>query len=231
MKLPTRQQFGLLAGALVLLVAFVLVQGDGSSAPADAPRLTPVAAPPEAPSAENVAPSFHTQLMALEARAEEAPRDTAALLQLARLRQDAHQLDEAADAYERLLTVVPDHRQAHLDLALVYAESGRPDDARRITEALLTRHPDDPAGRYNLGALHANAGELDEARRLWTGVAAQNEDAALAEQARASLGQLDALAAGASPAAPNASPPATTAGALPAGHPTLPAFEPILVER
>ena len=229
MQLSLRQQFAVLGGALVALVALVLVQGAAPPAPASAPRLTPEAAAPPAPSADNVAPAFHAQLRTLEARIEEAPRDTAALLQLARLHQDAHQLDEAADTYERLLAIAPDHRQAHLDLALVYAEGGRPDDARRATEALLARHPDDPAGRYNLGALDANAGDLDAARRVWTGVAAQTSDPALAEQARASLAQLDPLPASA-PASGGATSPSAS-GALPAGHPALPRLEPILVQR
>ena len=163
--------------------------------------------------------------MTLQRRVEEAPEDTAALLALAHFRQDGHQLEEAADAYERLLALVPDHRQAHLDLALVYAEAGRLDDARRVTRALLARHPEDPAGRYNLGA-----------RRLWTEVAAQSRDAGLAAQARSSLAQLDALASGASPppsSGPAPAPPAASSGPsapLPAGHPPLPSFEPVLVE-
>ncbi|HLT48760.1 MAG TPA: tetratricopeptide repeat protein [Rubricoccaceae bacterium] len=233
MKLSPRLQFALLGGSLVLLVAFVLMQG-GPAAPAEQPRLTSEGAAP-APSADNVAPAFHTRLMALKQRVEEAPADTAALLELARLQQDAHQLEDAAASYEQLLEVAPDHRQARLDLALVYAEAGRPDDALRVTEALLDRYPDDPAGLYNLGALHANAGRYDEARGPWGRVAAQTQDAALAEQARTSLAQLDALASGAaSPAgpAPGAAPtPAAAPGTVPPGHPPLPAFEPILVER
>ena len=233
MTLSPRLQFALLGGGLLVLVALVLVRSGGPAAPVAPPRLTSEAAAP-APSAENVSPTFHTQLMALRRQVEEAPGDTTALLALARLQQDAHQLEDAAAAYERVLDVAPGHRQAHLDLALVYAEAGRADDARRVTEALLARHPDDPAGLYNLGALHANAGRYDEARRYWDRVAAQTQDAALAAQARTSLAQLDALASGAAPppsggapAAPAASSPAAT----PAGHPPLPAFEPVLVER
>src|SRR5690606_22361305 len=202
----------------------------GADAPAAPPRLTPEAAP-VAPSADNVAPAFHSQLKTLEARVAEAPQDTAALLQLARLRQDAHQLEEAADAYERLLALAPDHRQAHLDLALVYAESGRPDEARRVTEAPLPRHPGYPSRRYNLGALHANAGDFDEARRHWQGVAAQTQDAALAEQARSSLAQLESLSRSGETLAAGGTPSGATAPAIPPGHPPLPALEPILVER
>ena len=222
MTLSPRLQFGLLGVALVALVLVVFLGREGPP-PGDAPRLTS-ATPPPTPSADNVAPSFHAQLMTLQEAVEEAPADTARLLALARFQQDGHQLAEAADTYERVLAVAPEHRQAHLDLALVYAELGRPADARRITEALLDRYPDDPSGRYNLGALHANAGDYDEARRLWDGVAAQADDPSLAAQARASLDQLDALSS--APARPAPSP-----GALPAGHPPLPGLEPVMVEK
>jgi len=239
MKLTPRVQFGLLGGALVALVALVFLRGSGPSGPAGAPRLTPASDTTVAPSAENVAPTFHTQLMTLKQRVEASPEDTTALLELAHLQQDGHQLEDAAATYERLLELVPDHRQAHLDLALVYAESGRFEDARRVTRALLERDPEDPAALYNLGALHANAGEYDEARRLWTQVAAQTRDAGLAAQARTSLTRLEGLAAAprlgapAAPPAPATSPAATptpTPGAVPAGHPPLPTFEPVLTD-
>jgi tetratricopeptide (TPR) repeat protein len=240
MKLSPRLQFILLGGALVALVALVFLRGSGPATPEGQPRLTSARDTAVAPSAENVDPTFHSRLMTLRQQVEESPEDTTALLALARLQQDGHQLEDAAATYERVLALVSDHRQAHLDLALVYAEAGRPADARRVTEAFLALHPDDPAALYNLGALHANAGAYAEARRHWTRVAAQTQDAGLAEQARASLERLDALASGAAPAAapapaspspgvtPSASP---AAGTLPAGHPPLPAFEPIMVEN
>jgi tetratricopeptide (TPR) repeat protein len=235
MKLTPRVQFALLGAALLALVALVVVRGGGPPAAGDAPRLTSAADTAVTPSAENVDPAFHARLMTLRQRVEESPADTTALLELAHFQQDGHQLEDAAATYERLLALVPDHRQAHLDLALVYAQSGRMDDARRVTEDLLARRPDDPAGLYNLGAIHANAGAYDEARRAWTRVVEQNRDATLAAQARSSLAQLDALAARGTPApaaapAGTAASPAPSPGALPAGHPPLPSLEPILAE-
>ena len=226
MKLSPRSQFALLGLSLAALIAVVFWQGPEPASPGTPsrqPMLTSApAAPP--PSSENVDPTFHARLIALEKEAAAAPTDTAALLALARFQQDAHQLGAAAESYERLLAAAPDHRQAYLDLALVYAEEGRPDEARRVTRALLDRLPNDPAARYNLGALAANDGDYEAARAQWQAVAA-GADAGLAEQARASLAQLDALAARPAP-----SPSSAQRTALPSGHPPLPTLQPILAD-
>ncbi|SRR5690606_4788509 len=240
-----RLQLILLGGAvLALLVVAYFVQAP----PAQPPAPDPVeAAAPVEPTAENVAPSFHSQLMTLRQRVAESPEDTTHLIRLARLQQDGHRLEEAAASYERLLELAPDHRQAHLDLALVYGELGRWDDARRVTEALLARDADDPAGLYNLGAIAANQGDYDQARTVWTRVQAQTRDAGLARRAASSLQQLDVLAARGGPTPSASAPPATSGNlapvrqrmngrggqALPSGHPPVSgsSFQPVLARQ
>lgn len=166
------------------------------------------------PSAENVDPSFHARVMSLEQEVEAAPTDTSLLLELAHLRQDAHQMVEAAEAYERLLEVAPDHYQARLDLALCYAELGRWNDALLTTEAVLVAKPNDPAALYNIGAIHANQENFEDARVAWERVAAQTEDADLAMRARQSLSQLSGEVQRPGPVDPTSP--------LPEGHPEIP---------
>lgn len=236
--LLTRQPLLLVAGLLALVVLIFVLQRDAPETLAPTPEAASVQ-----PSADNVDPAFHARLMTLRQRVESAPRDTSALLELARLQQDGHQFTEAAATYERVLALAPEHRQARLDLALVYAESGRWAEARAATDALLARDPDDPAARYNLGAIAANQGDYDTAREAWTAVTGQTRDPDLAQQAAASLQQLEALASrgAAPPATPNApaalapvrermSDEAASSQPVPPGHPpiTLDDFEPVL---
>ena len=147
-------------------------------------------APAVAPDAANVAPSFHVEMEDLKRRLDAAPEDTAALLRLARLKQDGHQTDEAIAYYRRYLARAPDARQAWLDLAQSLGQLERWDEALEATEALLERFPNDPAGLYNLGAVHANAGRPAEARAVWERVAAQDGDATLRAMAASALQRL-----------------------------------------
>ena len=240
-----RTQLLALAVGLTALIAIAFLRSDGTSTPAASIPATPVVAPEATPSAANVDPTFHTQLMVLRQQVDAAPSDTTLLLQLARLEQDAHQFAEAAATYERVLGLAPDHRQAYLDLALSYGQLGQWDEARDATERLIARDPDDPSALYNLGAIHANQGEADDARRLWTRVQQQSRDAQLAQQATASLARLDALAAeGVPPSAPaatpdlapvrqpmsGAAPPIPPGAPMPSDHPPINTrdFQPIL---
>lgn len=207
-----RFQLLLLGGAILGLLVLAYALQD---APASGAVNTPVAAatPPVQPSSNNVDPSFHTQLMALQQQVEDAPDDTTHLARLARMQQDGHRMEEAAASYERLIALAPDHRQAHLDLALVYGELGRWDDARRVTRALLAQDGEDPSGLYNLGAIAANTGDYDEARSVWLRVQAQARDAEMAQRATSSLQQLDALATQSAPA-PTTAPAQAPSGGL-----------------
>jgi len=209
------------AAFLCIVVLVFLFRSDEGTEQA---TITPLESAPVEPSADNVDPAFHSRLMVLEREVEESPTDTTKLLELAHLHQDAHQMAEAAEAYEQLLEVVPDHRQAYLDLALCYTEVGRLEDAQTTTDALLERYPNDPAGLYNLGAIHANQEQYREAREIWGRVQTQTEDAQLAAQATASLAQLEALAE--RPSSQQVEPPAV----LPTDHPPIPLsdYEPVI---
>jgi tetratricopeptide (TPR) repeat protein len=193
LKLATKTPTLLLAGGFVAFAALAYLQGQGPGAPDPGWTSVATAATAPEPSADNVDPGFHARLMTLRGRLAKAPDDAAALLEAARLEQDAHQLEQAAEHYERYLALDPDEHQAWLDLANVYAGLARWDDARDASERMLERFPDDPSARYNLGAIAANQGDADAARRHWESVRG-GPDPALAAQAEASLAQLDGMA-------------------------------------
>jgi Flp pilus assembly protein TadD len=143
-----------------------------------------------------VAPGFHQETEALKARLAGSPADTAALRRLATLLQDAHQPQEAAQYWRRLLAISPDDRQAWLDLAHCAAETGDWPGSEQAMRSLLERHPDDLEAMYNLGAIRANAGDTAGARAWWRRVADQDEDPVLARQAEASLARIAGAAGG-----------------------------------
>lgn len=215
-KLTDNPTLTLLAGAIVLFAVLAYFQTSSSPTSPVPVAATASAAPP--PSADNVDPTFHARLMTLKEQLATTPDDTTALLQAARLEQDAHQHEAAAEHYERFLALHPRNHQVWLDLANVFAGSDQWDEALRVSEEMLEHYPDDPSAMYNLGAIHANQGRPDEARRWWTSVR-DGADVSLAERAASSLTQLDgtssATASNASQRAPAETPRANPHTALP----------------
>jgi cytochrome c-type biogenesis protein CcmH/NrfG len=207
-----------LLGLGVIMVAAVAAYYLAAAGPGPVEQEAQQQTPTPQPSAQNVAPEVHAQLMTLRRDVEAAPRDTALLFELARMEFDAHQLEQSVATYERLLAVAPDHRQAYLDLAQALLTLGRPDDARRAMERLLEQRPGDLAAMYNLGAIAANAGDLATARTQWAEVAASG-DSEMARRATESLAELDRMAAAPSP---SAGPLPAGRDGLPPGHPPIP---------
>ncbi len=141
----------------------------------------------KAPSKGDVDPSFHVSVEQLKSQVQDEPRNAEAVLQLARLLQDSHQLDSAATAYERYLSMNPLSREAWLDLAQVYGSLGEWPKALSACDSLLARYPDDPSGLYNKGAVFANLGIMHEATDLWEHVKNQTADPQMAKMAELAL--------------------------------------------
>lgn len=141
----------------------------------------------ETPGKDNVSHTYRAEVARLEQRLEAAPDDTTARVELARLKQGAHRLDEAVGHYARYLALHPANRQAWLDLAAGYGGLERWAEAEQAMHALLERWPADPAALYNLGAICANQGKTDEARAWWEKARDQQADTALADQAASAL--------------------------------------------
>ena len=71
-----------------------------------------------------------------------------ALLMLGAICVDQKRYQEAADAFERVLEMNPNHRQSHIELAGVYTELKQPLKAAEHYAAALERRQDDPELRY-----------------------------------------------------------------------------------
>lgn len=143
-----------------------------------------------APDAGDVGPSFHVRLEQLRERVAADSTDAASVLELARLLQDGHRIEEAVVTYRRHLRLEPQSRDGWLDLAKAYGSLGRWHDALSASDSLLVRFPDDPSGLYNRGAVLANLGRKAEARQMWLKVSRQEADPQMQKMAEAALSRL-----------------------------------------
>ncbi len=139
------------------------------------------------PSKDNVNHTYFQRVQRLKMQIADAPEDTTAMRELARLYQDAHQSVESATLYERYLALNPDSKQEWLDLAAVYAQTTDWVAAESTMVRTLIRFPDDPAVQYNVGAIRANQSDYQGAREWWQKVATQNRDSDLRDRALKSL--------------------------------------------
>ena len=135
-------------------------------------------------------PESHAQAGALERRLREAPRDTIAIMELARLFESSLEWEQAARYYRQLLTITRANRDAAIGLARVYVALENWDAAEAGITSLLAVSPDDAEAMYLLGAIHANRGDYATARTWWRKVERQLGDPQLAKRAAQSLHEL-----------------------------------------
>jgi tetratricopeptide (TPR) repeat protein len=82
--------------------------------------------------------------------------------------QEAGQLQEAGDAFQRALALQPDYVPARNSLGSVLRQQGRPDEAIAQLESALRLQPDSDAARFNLANAKADRGD-------WAGAIAEYE--------------------------------------------------------
>lgn len=72
-------------------------------------------------------------------------------------------LDEAVDAYRRVIDLAPDWIEAHINLGVALYHQRELDAAQRSFRAALGLDPANAICRYNLGCVYEEVGKLDEA--------------------------------------------------------------------
>ncbi len=107
-------------------------------------------------------------LLVLTTAAQVAPAnrpgaDPAAIAAEAIEHQQAGRLEQAAEAYERFLALVPASWEAHSNLGVVYAQLGRHEDAVREYREALASQPHQVAVRYNLALALYKAARVGDA--------------------------------------------------------------------
>jgi Flp pilus assembly protein TadD len=139
-----------------------------------------------------VAAAFEQRVAALETRLGASPDDRATLLELARLLQDGHRVQEAVQLYRRVIELDPSEAQPYYDLASAHADLGDWAAARAILQERLSLAPGDAVAMYDLGAVEANAGDASAAVLWWQRARESTSDPELKARADAAISQLRA---------------------------------------
>jgi tetratricopeptide (TPR) repeat protein len=105
---------------------------------------------------------WYQQAVALE------PEDPVCWEQLAELRMERQETDEAIACWRRAIDVAgTDRAQAHLGLGWALQEDGRRAEAAAEYRIAAELDPDSPLARVNLGMIHEELGEMEEAEAAY----------------------------------------------------------------
>jgi tetratricopeptide (TPR) repeat protein len=106
-------------------------------------------------------------ITAIKRALEVQPKDTAAIMQLAALHERNTQWQEAADLFERLLSIDDSNVEAHREVAKLYTKQLN-DSAKAHSHLrrVLKEAPDDRFALSMLLQLHLESGERDKARAI-----------------------------------------------------------------
>jgi cytochrome c-type biogenesis protein CcmH/NrfG len=144
------------------------------------------------PTKENVSQSVKETIDHLRQLVREDPDNTKNLVHLARMLQDAHNIQEAGEYYEKALTIDGDNDSARIDYALCLFEMRKAKEALAQTLAVLRHNPENEQALYNAGAIHANTGRADSAGVYWRKLVSLHPETELARRAKENIGKLKA---------------------------------------
>ncbi len=148
--------------ALVVVVVYLLVQGDQGSAPRTVPSSDPQAA------------ASMAQIDALQQAVDANPRDTATRLRLANLLHDHGMLPRAIDHYNEYLELEPTDPNARVDLGICYDQLALQDSlnapryfalAVREMETVAKNSPTHQPAAFNLGIVNLHMGNLEDSNK------------------------------------------------------------------
>lgn len=89
--------------------------------------------------------------------------DLAARMNLGVLYVKYRMFSQAALEFERILKIVPEHRDAKIHLAIVQIARGHDSDAEKLLRTVLNEQKDNPLALYNLALALKNQSRYDEA--------------------------------------------------------------------
>jgi len=176
---------------LLAAVAVAVMVREESPRTAQSPTATP---PPSeaAPSKENVSSSVRETITHLRELVKNDPTNTRNILELARMLQNAHNTQEAADYYAKGLALGGGNDSARIDYSLCLFEMGRIKESLEQNRIVLRRNPRNSQALYNIGAIHANTGARDSAEVYWRRLISMHPSNELALRAQRNLESLKA---------------------------------------
>ncbi len=133
-------------------------------------------APHGMPGKSNVNQTFLKIIDSLKVHTEKNPKDTAALAELAELYTEAHNMNESAVYFEKILKIDPKRKDVMFALAeLNYRMQDIP-KAEKYLNSILKLEPKNELASYNLGIIYVTQGNKNDAKKVWEKLALSNSE-------------------------------------------------------
>jgi cytochrome c-type biogenesis protein CcmH/NrfG len=185
-------KYYLVLAAILVAIVFAAVTLYPEKDVAEQPRTAGSPDPGLTPTKENVSQSVKETIDHLRRLVREDPGNAQNLVHLARMLQDAHNIEEACEYYGKALAIDGDNDSARIDYALCLFEMRKVKAALTQTFAVLRHNPENGQALYNAGAIHANTGSSDSAKAYWRKLVRLQPETELARKAKENIGRLTA---------------------------------------
>ena len=201
MKFKPIYFYGLLAVAFIAILIFVTRQG--SSEPNEIPINNNQNMPEDdvhkqlrnqgsnLPSKENVSEEYRKRLTEMKDATEKNPQDTLAMKNYADFLTASHNMNEAIQLYEKILTVDPRRADIHFALAVIYYTKQDFVKSEEENNKVLALDSNNQMALYNLGAIAATKGDVTKAKDMWNRVIKINSKSETGKLAKEFLGKLN----------------------------------------
>ncbi len=93
------------------------------------------------------------------------PRDIDSLIMYGRIKQSLKQIDDAKEAYEKVIAFDPSQKKIYLILGDIYMEEGDLGKALKIYKQLVNNYPEFYAGYFFIGKIYAEQGKIVDAEK------------------------------------------------------------------
>ena len=93
------------------------------------------------------------------------PVDIEALIMYGRIKQSLEQIDDAKEAYEKVIANDPAQKKIYLILGDIYMEEDDLDKALKIYKQLVNKYPEFYAGYFFIGKIYAEQGKIVDAEK------------------------------------------------------------------
>lgn len=93
------------------------------------------------------------------------PKDIEALILYAGIKQRLDCMDDAIEAYQKIIDIDPDREDTYLFLGGLYLKQGQGEKAFDVYDRMVQRFPHSYVGHFYLGKIHADQGRVIEAEK------------------------------------------------------------------
>lgn len=198
MKFNFKYIYIAIAVVVAALLTYVILSRSDSSAEKDLTESnmpdddvhSGMKSPDGMPGKANVSQSFIQLVDSLKAYTEKNPQDTSAIVELAELYAESHNMSESAIYFEKILKIDPKRKDVMFTLAeLSYRMQDIP-KAEKYISSILKLDPKNELANYNLGFIYVTQGEKVKAQKVWEKLAASSPNSEYGKMAKEALQNL-----------------------------------------